>query len=148
MSHNGDETLELVVSLHRLVRSLRRAGTAGLQPTQLIVLAQLNESGPLRIGTLAERVPCSQPTATTVVASLESSGLVSREADPNDGRAVRVALTEAGSREILSAAHSEAEVLSQRLGKLAAASREEVLAAGPLLRWLAEAEPSGNDPGH
>ena len=138
---HGDEVLELVVSLHRLVRGLRRAGTAGLQPTQLIVLAQLNECGPLRIGALAERVPCSQPTATTVVAGLETAGLVSREADPSDGRAVRVGLTPAGSREILSAAHNEAEVLAARLVGLGPQDRATVLAAGPLLRWLGAAEP-------
>lgn len=136
-----DETTALVISLHRLVRSLRRASSAGLQPTQLIVLAQLAESGPLRIGELAERVPCSQPTATTVVAGLEAAGMLTRAADPDDGRAVRVALTAVGEKEILSTAHDEAEVLTQRLAGLPAAEREHVLAVGPLLRWLADAEP-------
>lgn len=136
-----DETTALVISLHRLVRSLRRASRAGLQPTQLIVLAQLAESGPLRIGELAERVPCSQPTATTVVAGLEAGGMLTRAADPDDGRAVRVALTAVGEKEILSTAHDEAEVLTQRLAGFSAAEREHVLAVGPLLRWLADAEP-------
>lgn len=143
---DDDEAVALVISLHRLVRSLRRASSAGLQPTQLIVLAQLAESGPLRIGELAERVPCSQPTATTVVAGLETHGLLSRGADPDDGRAVRVGLTAAGEREIVSAARSEAEVLSQRLTELSGEQRGRLLATGPLLRWLAEAEP-GRGPG-
>ena len=137
---DDDEVTALVISLHRLVRSLRRGGSAGLQPTQLIVLAQLAESGPLRVGELAERVPCSQPTATTVVAGLQASGLLNREADPHDGRAVRVALTALGEKEILSTAHNEAEVLAQRLDELSTAERDRVVAAGPLLRWLAEAE--------
>lgn len=142
-----DEAVALVVSLHRLVRGLRRASSAGLQPTQLIVLAQLAESGPLRIGELAERVPCSQPTATTVVAGLETGGLLSREPDPDDGRAVRVGLTPAGEREILSTARSEAEVLTERLTELRPEQREQVLAVGPLLRRLGEREPGGESSG-
>ncbi len=135
------EVLGLVVALHRLVRSLRRASpTRALQPTQLIVLAQLTESGPLRIGALAERVPCSQPTATTTVASLESSGYVRREHDPNDGRAVRVVLTEAGSGAVRSLARGEAEALTRRLGILPEDSRDAVLALAPLLRQLTAAE--------
>lgn len=134
--------LHLVIALHRLVRSLRRANPASaLQPTQLIVLAQLNESGPLRIGELAERVPCSQPTATTTVASLESGGYLRREHDPDDGRAVRVVLTESGSGAIRSLARGEAEALTRRLGILPEGSRDAVLALAPLLRQLAEHEP-------
>lgn len=138
---DDDEAVALVISLHRLVRSLRRSSSDGLPPTQLIVLAQLAESGPLRIGELAERVPCSQPAATTVVAALGTRRLLSRQADPDDGRAVWVALTAAGEREILSTARSEAEVLAKRLTELSGEAQERVLAAGPLLRWLAEAEP-------
>ncbi|NLU70877.1 MarR family transcriptional regulator [Streptomyces sp. HNM0574] len=131
--------LELVLSLHRLLRSLRRAGaTGGLQPTQLIVLSLLTEGGPSRVGVLAERVPCSQPTATAVVAELESAGLVRREPDPTDGRATRVAVTEAGGRTLSGVAHGEAEALTRRLGLLAPEDAAHVLATAPLLRRLAD----------
>src|SRR6201999_375698 len=48
-----EDALELVLALHRLVHSVRRnTTTSGLHPTQLLVLAQLIEAGPLRIGEL------------------------------------------------------------------------------------------------
>ena len=62
----ADEALDIVIAMHRLMRRLRRAGhTGAVHPTQLIVLALLMQYGPLRVGELARRVPCSQPTATT-----------------------------------------------------------------------------------
>lgn len=140
METREDAALELVLSLHRLLRSLRRAGpTGGLQPTQLIVLSLLTEAGPSRVGVLAERVPCSQPTATAVVAELETSGLVRREPDPTDGRATRVAVTGEGTRALSGVAHGEAEALLRRLGSLPPEEAEHVLATGPLLRLLADA---------
>ena len=87
------EALQLVVAVHRLVRSLRQAAPARrLQPTQLLVLSELSAHGPMRIGEIAVRALCSQPTATTVVTSLESTGLVRREPDAADGRATIVVL--------------------------------------------------------
>ncbi|MDJ1137292.1 MarR family winged helix-turn-helix transcriptional regulator [Streptomyces iconiensis] len=140
MRAQEDAALELVLSLHRLLRTLRRASPmGGLQPTQLIVLSMLTEAGPSRVGVIAERVPCSQPTATAVVAELETSGLVRREPDPTDGRATCVALTDEGARALREVAHGEAEALLTRLGSLSEKEAAQVLAAGPLLRLLAEA---------
>ncbi|MGI5471359.1 MarR family winged helix-turn-helix transcriptional regulator [Streptomyces sp. CA-132043] len=136
----GEEaTLELVVTLHRLLRSLGRAVPGRrVPPTQLIVLALLTQLGPSRIGVLAERIPCSQPTATAAVASLESAGLVRREPDPTDGRAARVVVTEDGVGALNDVAHSEAEALAGRLATLAPEDVRRVLEAGTLLRRLAE----------
>lgn len=144
MGNREDAALELVLSLHRLLRSLRRAGpTGGLQPTQLIVLSLLTEAGPSRVGVIAERVPCSQPTATAVVAELESSGLVRREPDPADGRATRVAVTGEGTRTLRGVAHGEAEALLERLDSLPPDQAQHVLAAAPLLRLLTDAGATG-----
>ncbi|GLZ41380.1 MarR family transcriptional regulator [Actinokineospora sp. NBRC 105648] len=137
--------LDLVVALHRVIRSLR--GGAGLSPTQLVVLSTLVEHGPLRVGELAARVHSSQPTATTVVAALTAAGLVERTPDPDDGRAVRVQLTEEGERRIRSVAHSEADELAARLLQLTQAEADQVRATIPTLRKLADL-PSRTAPGH
>jgi DNA-binding MarR family transcriptional regulator len=144
------EALHLVISMHRLLRGLRRAaagsgpagtaGPAGAAPhaTQLIVLALLNEHGPLRVGALAQRIPCSQPTATLTVAGLQDAGLVSRAADPDDGRAARVLLTEAGRRTLESLARAEAEALTALLARLDDGDLRTLRAAIPLLATLAD----------
>jgi len=138
-SQTTDETaLHLVLAMHRLVRSIR-ASMPNLiaHPTQLIVLAQLAESGPMRIGELASRVPCSQPTATTVANGLEASGLVQRVPDTSDGRAIRLRITDLGRDTIISVAHDQAAVLRERLDGLNETDRATVLAAVPLLYRMA-----------
>ncbi|WP_253671750.1 MarR family winged helix-turn-helix transcriptional regulator [Streptoalloteichus tenebrarius] len=131
-----EDALQLVLAVHRLNRTLR-VSTTDLPPTQLIVLSLLMEHGPTRIGELAARVPCSQPTATTVVAGLEGTGLVRRQPDPADGRAVLITLTDEGQERVVWVARREAELLDLRMAELTPEERGVVLAATPLLRRLA-----------
>jgi DNA-binding MarR family transcriptional regulator len=135
----AEEALDVVIAMHRLMRRLRRAGhTSAVHPTQLIVLALLTQYGPLRIGELARRVPCSQPTATTAVAGLLAAGFVDREPDPTDGRATRVVATKAGQVILQSFAHSEAEVLAALMSAIPAEDAQRLLAAAPILTTLAD----------
>lgn len=133
------EALGVVLAVHRLIRSLRRGlPNAELPPTHLIVLAVLAEHGPMRLGELAGRVPCSQPTATTVVTCLEPAGLLRREPDPDDGRAVLVTLTDRGLRRIHDMTDGQATLLVHRMREMSEEDRRAVLAAVPLLRRLTE----------
>jgi DNA-binding MarR family transcriptional regulator len=134
-----DAALQLVLALHRIVRSLRRNTSApGLHPTQLLVLVQLIDAGPLRVGELAARVPCSQPTVTTVANGLEMDGLVQRVRDTTDGRAIRLRITDAGRAAVLDVVHGHAGLLRERLAQLDDADRELVLAAAPVLQRMAQ----------
>jgi DNA-binding MarR family transcriptional regulator len=144
---DADETLDIVIGMHRLMRRLRRTArqSGAVHPTQLIVLALLNQYGPLRVGELARRVPCSQPTATTAVAGLLVAGLVSREPDPDDGRATRVAATGAGLAVLGSVAHGEAEVLAALMSSIPEDEARRVLAAAPALGTLADLPIPGDD---
>jgi DNA-binding MarR family transcriptional regulator len=146
-----DVALQLVLALHRLVRSLRTGPAGlGLHPTQLLVLVQLVEAGPLRVGELAARVPCSQPTVTTVANGLETDGLVQRVRDATDGRAIRLRITEAGRAAVLDVVKGHADLLKQRLATLTAADRDLLLAAIPVLRQMTQlpaAEASLERPG-
>jgi DNA-binding MarR family transcriptional regulator len=131
------QTLHLLIALHRLLRTIRQAAPAnGLYPTQLIVLNQLLQYGPMRVGELAAQVPCSQPTATTMVSNLEAMGLVARGPDPDDGRAIQVTLTDTGRETIISVAHGDAEIIAERLAELTPAEAAQVLAVAPLLERL------------
>ena len=133
------EALQLVIAMHRLLRGLRRAADiATPHATQFIVLALLAQHGPLRVGELAARIPCPQPTATITVAGLQTAGLVSREADPADGRAARVLITEDGRRTLQSRAQSEAEALAALLSTVGEEDLRILRAAIPLLSSLAD----------
>ncbi|WP_238176762.1 MarR family winged helix-turn-helix transcriptional regulator [Kribbella albertanoniae] len=130
-------TLQLLVSMHRIVRYLRRSRSAVLHPTQFLALMLIADEQPIRIGEIAARVPCSQPTATTTVAALEEAGLVRREPDPVDGRATAVVLTEAGATTVADSGRQAAEELDKLLHRLTPEERTQVLQAGDLLDRIA-----------
>src|ERR1700758_3045555 len=77
-----------------LVRSLSPAD--GLSLTAAATLATLERSGPRRLTGLAVQEGVTQPAMTQLIARLQDSGLVRREADPADGRVVQVRLTDQG----------------------------------------------------
>lgn len=136
---SAEDTLDIVIAMHRLLRRLRRTGpSAAVHPTQVIVLALLTQYGPLRVGEIARRVPCSQPTATTAVAGLLAAGFVDREPDPADGRATRVAATESGQAVLHSYTHSEAEALAALMSAIPPEDARLLVAAAPVLSALAD----------
>ncbi|MEU4193007.1 MarR family transcriptional regulator [Kribbella sp. NPDC026611] len=135
----AQETLQLLVSMHRIVRHLRRnRSTAVLHPTQFLALMLIADEQPIRIGEIASRVPCSQPTATTTVAALEEAGLVRREPDPVDGRATAVVLTEAGAATVSASGQEAAEELGKLIRRLSPEDQALVLQAGPPLSRIAD----------
>ena len=135
----AQEALQLLVSMHRIVRHLRRSRTTTvLHPTQFLALMLIADEQPIRIGEIANRVPCSQPTATTTVAALEEAGLVRREPDPVDGRATAVVLTEAGASTVEASGRQAAEELSKLLNRLDEPDRALVLKAGEALARIAD----------
>ncbi|HEX4723395.1 MAG TPA: MarR family transcriptional regulator [Pseudonocardiaceae bacterium] len=144
-----DTALDLLLAVHNLVRSVRRrSASPGLSPTQLLVLVHLVDVGPARIGELAARVSCSQPTATTVATSLESAGLVRRVPDTSDGRAITLHITDAGRNTLMTIARDQAEQLRQRLDQLDDADRDLVRSAVPVLRRMASpASPASSTDG-
>jgi DNA-binding MarR family transcriptional regulator len=77
-----------------LAERFRAAGYGDVRPSYGSILVPLLEEDGLRMGLLAERAGLSKQTMTTMVRLLERDGLVTRERDPDDGRAWRVSLTD------------------------------------------------------
>lgn len=84
------------IHLLRHVRAEDR-GT-GLTPARLSALSVLVFGGPRSLGALAEAEQVTAPTMSRLVGALEEEGLVRREPDPEDGRAVVLRATEEGER--------------------------------------------------
>ena len=96
--------------LHGMVRSLHTAKAAaardhlargGAEGTSLAraalhLLVPLREEGPLRASALAEAVHADPSTVSRQTGELVREGLVERLADPDDGRASLLAVTDAG----------------------------------------------------
>jgi DNA-binding MarR family transcriptional regulator len=74
--------------------------------------------GPRTVGSLAERMGVSQQAASKAVVDLERRGYVRREADPDDGRARLVGLTERGEAAIEAGRRHRAAVVEELASRL------------------------------
>jgi DNA-binding MarR family transcriptional regulator len=81
-----------------LIGRLREEGFVDVRGSFGSVLVPLFAEGEMRAGELAERSRMSKQAISGLVKLCEQRGLVTRERDPDDGRAYRVALTERGRR--------------------------------------------------
>lgn len=95
----GPDLTPLAGQLDDVVVGLRQlTGTrAELSLTAAATLATLRRGGPARVTELAVAEGVSQPSMTALVARLSGQGLVRRDGDPSDGRAVVVSLTDDGA---------------------------------------------------
>jgi DNA-binding MarR family transcriptional regulator len=80
---------------------------------------------------------------TQLVGRLEESGLAIRCADPADGRAVHVQITDAGRELVAQRRAARAERLSALLSTLSQADQDALAAALPAMGALASAQRDG-----
>jgi DNA-binding MarR family transcriptional regulator len=97
-SPSDTATIErLRLTVMRLARRLRQQAEPGVTPSMLSALATL-ERRPATLGELADAERVSAPTITRIVARLEEEGLVERARHEQDGRIVRLRLSDKGVR--------------------------------------------------
>ncbi|MFD9002232.1 MarR family winged helix-turn-helix transcriptional regulator [Streptomyces sp. NPDC059582] len=102
-----------VVEIERALTRITYLSTRARQHERLMALAgvpldraavallrQVAESDPLRPGELAHRLGVEASHVTRTVQQLQKSGYVTRVPDPDDGRAQRIQLTDAGRRAV------------------------------------------------
>ncbi|MBD8606086.1 MarR family transcriptional regulator [Aeromicrobium sp. CFBP 8757] len=131
--------VELAPVLREFALSLvRDAPQDSLSRTAAATLSVLERGGPQRITTLATHESVSQPAMTGLVQRLEAAGLVSRGADPVDGRAALITITPAGSHELAARRQGHEDAISARLGLLSSYDRALLAAAAPALVHLME----------
>lgn len=135
----ADPSHQLADAIGLLTRALRRASVEEhLNPTLLSLLGQLYTSGRARPSDLAEAANLGPPAVTRAVAALEDNGLVCREPDPDDGRAIQVLLTDRGRQTLARIIHQRAQLVAERRARLTDQEQATLDAAVPLLRRLAE----------
>lgn len=116
--------IDLRTAVMRTSRRLRVEATGDvITPGQYTVLAQLNESGSRTLRELADREHVQAPSMTRIVNALADQGFVGRSAHPDDGRQVRIDITDAG-RTVLEEARSQRTAwLAQRVAGLSGEER-------------------------
>ena len=117
-----------------LFRSLSQP--SGLSMTAAATLAALERFGPSRLTLLAAREGVTQPAMTQLITRLEEAGQVRRDASPEDGRVVLVAITNEGRATLARRRAERADKLAAILGQLTPEHRDALLAALPALSAL------------
>lgn len=132
---------DVITQLRRVLRRSIRTDYPWERWTmaQVEVLQTLDESGPIRINELAERLRLAQSTVSTLLGTLTTAKLVLRQSDPADRRASVVELTPDGRRDLSEWLAAHQRRIGSALGRLDAADRAAVLAALPALGRLVDA---------
>lgn len=131
------DVLRLAAALARtpgLVRRLTRYD--GMSLTSLATLATLERRGPTRVGELADSENVSQPAMTQLVSRLQLRGLLDRQPDAVDRRAVVVVLTDDGRDLLDDLRGARARQLADRMMILDPADRAALIDALPAIERL------------
>jgi DNA-binding MarR family transcriptional regulator len=133
------EQLTITRAFEQLITRARRVKPPqGLSASAFTTLDTLSFAGPLRISELAEREGITQPGMTTLVNRLANDGLAVRAADPSDGRAALVSVTESGRARVTAYRAARAGVIGRRLAELDEEDQAALLAAVAALGRLTQ----------
>jgi DNA-binding MarR family transcriptional regulator len=130
-----------VADLAALVVRLAAVATRrdGLSRTAAATLSHLATSGSARLTDLASAEGISQPSMSSLVARLVDQGLVQRATDPQDARAVRLSLADAGDALVAERRTARTRRLDTALAELPSDDVVRIAEAVPALTRLADA---------
>ncbi|WP_052274503.1 MULTISPECIES: MarR family winged helix-turn-helix transcriptional regulator [Arthrobacter] len=84
-----------------------------MEPAAYGLLVILQREGSMRLTDIAASVGVGKPSVSRQIAMLEQLGLVRKEADPLDGRAQSISLTDAGTRQLVAAQTARKQAFHQ-----------------------------------
>ncbi|MBB3258338.1 DNA-binding MarR family transcriptional regulator [Paraburkholderia bannensis] len=124
----------------KLKRRLREQASAGdFSPSQLAVLQRLERDGPATVSSLARAEGMRPQSMGTVVAALESAGLLTGAPDPADGRQTLWSLTEAFASWMRESRAARQDWLARTIeARLCSAEQAELAHAIALLQRLVQ----------
>ncbi|WP_253182845.1 MarR family transcriptional regulator [Arthrobacter sp. SW1] len=100
-----------------LSHQLSRQVHPDMEPAAYGLLSIIRKEGPLRLTELASCIGVGKPSVSRQIAFLESIGMVSKEADPQDGRAQSIRLTPKGEEKMHQVQDARRQVFRERLGE-------------------------------
>jgi DNA-binding MarR family transcriptional regulator len=106
--------------------------------SQVEVLACVRRQPGIGVREAATALRLAPNTVSTIVGQLVDAGLLRRDSDPEDARAVRLRLTKAGHRRVHAWRDRTAQAVDRALEALDAEERAALALALPALRHLAD----------
>lgn len=117
----------------------RLFATYNLTPTRFYAMYHINENPGLSSSELSERLLCDKSNVTRIVKGLEKQGLLARKPHENDGRALRLFLTQTGTAVCAQVRAAHFDYNNQRLDIIDGDMREALIEKlSTLRRTLAE----------
>lgn len=131
---------ELRALLGKLKRRLREQASGGdLTPSQVSLLLRLEKDGPSTASSLARAEGMRPQSMGSVIAALESAGLVSGTPDPTDGRQTLLSLTDTCRRWVAEGRAARQDWLTRALqARLTPQEQDKLVEAVALLKRLAD----------
>ncbi|KIF79915.1 MarR family winged helix-turn-helix transcriptional regulator [Noviherbaspirillum autotrophicum] len=124
---NGPEAelphLDTLKKLRIVIRAAQRHSAwiekqCGVAGAQLWLMQELEEMPGLRVGEIADRMAIHQTTVSNLLDALEKRGLVVKTRDPEDQRAVKLALSDEGRKLLESAPKPARGLLPEALRQM------------------------------
>ena len=139
VSELAGELQRVLAKVLSVMRHTGRTPTSGdLTLAQLSILLTLIDQGPMRMTELAAHEKVRTPTTTVAIRRLEKLGLVKRDRDPSDLRAVLVDITPEGLAQHQEALAIRQAHLASLLGKLSCDELDALTKALAPLERIAE----------
>jgi DNA-binding MarR family transcriptional regulator len=138
-----EEASGLRVALLRIQRQLRSKTASDITPSQSSALARIEQSGPVRLGSLAELEGTTAASMSRIIDSLADRRLIERVADPLDGRASLVRLSPEGGALLHELRARSTEVMRRAMTGLSEEEQRVLRRAVPVLERLSDLLQSG-----
>lgn len=130
----------MIRGIKRVIASHATVVHPALMPASFVVLGWLAENGPARGSAVAEQFNIDKGAVSRQLQHLVDLGLIERTADPADGRASLVSVTEEGRARLRRAQQARHELRDQQLSDWSA---EDLAAfARQLARFNADTAPN------
>lgn len=120
---------------HAVYLSRSMDSDSGITAMQMSTLSMAADA-PLRVSRVAANLGIRVPSATEQIIKLEQAGLVSRQPDPTDSRAVLVELTEQGRAAWEDASRRRNARVAALLDRLDDGERATLAAALPIIQKI------------
>jgi len=127
------DAIDITIALGRAATSIERLLAQRLKPhkvtpvgMQVLISVLLADGGPIDLKTLGADVRVTKANVSLVLRALEREGLVTREAEPADGRRLRVKLTRKGKRLVQELVPLVREAMEEGLAPLSKRDRNEL----------------------
>ncbi|MHA6758727.1 MarR family winged helix-turn-helix transcriptional regulator [Streptacidiphilus sp. PAMC 29251] len=133
------ELAELLVGIQRLIRRRLRQDLTGprLRGAQVELLRLVRLRPGIGVAAAAKELHLAGNSVSTLVNQLVAAGLLTRVADPQDRRAVRLTITDEAAERMGGWDTKRGDLVSRQVAALSEQDRAALAAALPALRGLA-----------